>query len=265
MRGVRLLPVTVVVLILLAVLVVAWFIEPQDRAQTQATRKTMQTVLGTIGGGALLWARRRSARRGAEVRRLDARPPVLLLRSFGDDMMKLEKGAKWRSANDLFRKGMTFERIVAKQLGLIGPVIAIGKPGESLAPLGAARDYVSDDVWQREVEERMHESTLIVLMLGSSQGLAWELLRAHRLRLLRKLVLIFPPAENLDQRWRALLSHTDAAGLVVLPDDLDVSRVVALGWDVDERPVALEGPRTEWAYETALRVMPAATVARAEP
>ena len=63
-------------------------------------------------------------------------------------------------------------------------MIAIGKPGEALAPLGAARDYVGDDIWQHEVKRRMRDATLIVLMLGTSEGLAWELLRVHRLQLL---------------------------------------------------------------------------------
>jgi hypothetical protein len=179
---------------------------------------------------------------------------VLLLRSFGDDMLKIEKGAKWTRPNDLARHGMTFERVVAKQLEPFGPVIAIGKPGEALAPLGAARDYVGDDVWQREVEQRMHDARLIVLMLGRTEGLAWELLRAHRLDQLRKLILLFPPASDLELRWLTLRTRDVVASASLLPDLPDPTRILALVWGENGQSVALEGPRTEWAYEAAIRI-----------
>jgi hypothetical protein len=254
MRGVRLLPVVVVLLMLVALVGLSVIVAGQPRERALAARRAAQMVLAVAGGAALLWARRRSARRGAVVRRGDSRPPVLLLRSFGDDMMRLETGAKWTRTNDILRRGMTFERIVVKHLDSIGPVIAIGKPGEALAPLGAARDYVGDEVWQQEVEQRMREAALIVLMLGTSEGLAWELLRVRRLQLLHKLVLVFPPAGNLEERWLTLLARDLMAGSTVLPETLDPSRVLTLVWDDDGRPLAVEGPRTEWAYETVIRL-----------
>lgn len=254
LRGLRLVPVLVVLLILAALVAGAYMMSGQPREQAQSTKRGVQSIVATLGGAALLWARRRFARRGATVRAADTRPPVLLLRSFGDDMLKIEKGARWTRPNDLARQGMTFERVVVGQLEPFGPVVAIGKPGEALAPLGAARDYVSDDVWQREVEQRIHEASLIVLMLGRTEGLAWELLRVQRLDQLRKLIMLFPPAADLEQRWLTLRTRDVLAGKSLLPDLPDPTRILALVWNAKGQSVALEAPRTEWAYEAAIRI-----------
>ncbi len=214
----------------------------------------VQNVVMLVGGAFLLWVRRRVARRGAEVRQHDPRPPVLLLRSFGDDMLRVGEGARWTTARNLNRRGMTFERVIAEQLLPFGPVIAIGAPGESLAPLGAARDYVSDDSWQDQVQHRMNEAALIVALIGASEGLAWELLRVQRLALLHKLVLVFPPVADVSRRWHALVAREGEAGCSVLPSALEPTRTLALAFDAAGTPIALEGPRGEWSYETAVRL-----------
>ena len=45
-------------------------------------------------------------------------------------------------------------------LGGVGPVLAIGRPGEKLAHLGAARLYVSDDDWQNVAHRLMASAQL---------------------------------------------------------------------------------------------------------
>jgi TM2 domain-containing membrane protein YozV len=70
---------------------------------------------------------------------------------------------------------VTPEQEMADLLDAVGPVVAIGKPGEPLPELGAARLYVSDDQWQAKVQELMRKSRLVVLRLGSSPGLLWEI------------------------------------------------------------------------------------------
>ena len=49
------------------------------------------------------------------------------------------------------------------KLAPFGPCVAIGKPDESLTPLGAARDYVRDADWQEEVQRRMLEAVVGLL------------------------------------------------------------------------------------------------------
>jgi hypothetical protein len=73
-----------------------------------------------------------------------------------------------------------------------GPVIAIGRPGEWAPPLGAARKYVTDD-WQGEVLDLINKCQLIVVILGKTNGLAWEIQQLIRLGVLKKLILVIPP------------------------------------------------------------------------
>lgn len=107
-----------------------------------------------------------------EVLRHDTRPPVLYLRSFRDDGSGLRMPS-WVAYKSHERTESDEERMV-RYLRSVGPVVAIGRPGESLPELGAARMYVSDDQWQAVVVELMSRAALVVLRLGSSPGLLWE-------------------------------------------------------------------------------------------
>jgi fatty-acyl-CoA synthase len=63
-------------------------------------------------------------------------------------------------------------------LAQIGPVVAIGKPSEPVPQLGAACLYVSNDEWQRKVAELMAAARLVVVRVGASPGLLWEIEQA---------------------------------------------------------------------------------------
>ena len=57
----------------------------------------------------------------------------------------------------------------------MGPVIAIGKPGEPLPELGAARLYVGDADWKAKVTDMMARSRLVIIRTGSTPNLEWEI------------------------------------------------------------------------------------------
>jgi hypothetical protein len=219
-----------------------------------------RNVVVLFTGWFAVWLRRRLARRGEELRRIDPRAPVVLLRSFGDDMLAVGPRAKWTRLADWHRRGMTFERVLTRELTPFGPVIAIGKPGESLAPLGAARDYVGGGVWQDEVAQRMTEARLIVVVVGESEGLAWELGRVHRLGLLHKVILAFPPVDDIGRRWNTLHARQRDWQESAVYDGMEPTRTLAVAYEADGAPVAIVGRRGEWSYETALRL--AATFAQ---
>jgi hypothetical protein len=232
-----------------SVAVAAWVSRLFDLSTSGA-----RNVVVLFTGWFAVWLRRRLARRGEQARRVDPRAPVVFLRSFGDDMLKVGPGEKWTRLADWHRRGMTFERVLTRELTPFGPVIAIGKPGESLAPLGAARDYVGDDTWQDEVARRITEARLVVFVVGESEGLGWELQRVHRLGLLHKLVLVFPTVDDISRRWNALVvRHRDSHDFA-LPDAVEPTKTLALAYEADGSPVAIVGNRGEWAYETALRL-----------
>jgi TM2 domain-containing membrane protein YozV len=167
-----------------------------------------------------LW--RRSRQYGAlgadEAMARDPRPPVLYLRSFADDGEALI-GAQswWVRLGAIIVTPVTPEQEMADLLDAVGPVVAIGKPGEPLPELGAARLYVSDDQWQAKVQELMKKARLVVVRLGSSPGLLWEIEQtlAHlpRQRLVLALLGGSVVAPALVQRLAPVLGPTFADAL----------------------------------------------------
>ena len=75
---------------------------------------------------------------------------------------------------------MTFspEQELAEIVTRVGPVIAIGKPGEPLPELGAARLYVGDADWKAKVIDMMARSRLVIIRTGSTPNLEWEIEQA---------------------------------------------------------------------------------------
>ena len=128
-----------------------------------------------------VWRRSRqySAVDADEAMRRDPRAPVLYLRSFADDgQALLGEHSKWLRRGANLAAPVNAEQEIADILDAIGPVVAIGKPGEPLPELGAARLYVTDDQWQAKVGELMRMARLVVLRVGSTPGLLWEIEQA---------------------------------------------------------------------------------------
>jgi len=126
----------------------------------------------------------------------DARAPVLYLRSFLDDDITGagSLGARvWRSIRS-YRHVVSVEQELARVLGRVGPVVAIGRPGESLPELGAARLYRRDDDWRATVSELMRRARLVVVRTGTTPGLQWEIEQAKRLVPPERLIFVSPPA-----------------------------------------------------------------------
>lgn len=69
----------------------------------------------------------------------------------------------------------TSEEVLARFFSHIGPVIAIGQPGEGLPTPGAARMYLPDDQWQAAVEEELQNAQIVLVQPGATDGVRWEL------------------------------------------------------------------------------------------
>ncbi len=83
------------------------------------------------------------------------------------------------------------ERALVESLSSFGPVIAIGRPGESLQTLGAARVYVGDD-WQEQIRQWIEIIAVVVMRIGESEGLRWEIETVARTCKPTKVVLQVP-------------------------------------------------------------------------
>lgn len=114
--------------------------------------------------------------------RTDTRAPVLFLRPFASDVPSASPSLEdvgWRVADfagALAEKlSRTEEERLVRALSRIGPVLAIGRPGEREAPWGAARAYVKARAdWKLVVASLMERCALLVLVPGDTAGVGWE-------------------------------------------------------------------------------------------
>lgn len=176
---------------------------------------------------AALWLYRRSrqheARSAAQAMADDPRAPVLYLRSFQDDGRMLVADEGGAVAQKLFGAltPTSAEEELADTLERVGPVVAIGKPGEPLPELGAARLYVGHDVWQEEVNALMRQAALVVVRVGTSPGVLWEINQALEHLQRERLVLVLlgsaPLAPQIRERLSSVLGTALAAALPTPP------------------------------------------------
>jgi hypothetical protein len=122
--------------------------------------------LGVVMVQLAVWLRAfitREALKGA--RPDEVKTPTLYLRAFKDDAV----------LGGQVRLGVTLEEAII--LGLMSegrPVVALGKPGEKLPPVGAQRFYVEDTEWQDVIRRWIASSHAIVLVAASTEGTRWE-------------------------------------------------------------------------------------------
>ena len=189
-------------------------------------------------------ARQYILRSAVQVQARDERPPVLLLRSFDDDAIELS------GPEHHFRlQSLNLEEVVADTLWVVGPVIAVGRPGEELSPLGAAREYVADGAWQDRVLQLFGQAALIVAVMGDSAGLEWEYRAIAGAGLHDRLLLILPPVDtgSMLRRWKRAET---AVGCDIGSELMDETLVVKLG---GERSFAVRAVyRDVEAYRLAL-------------
>jgi hypothetical protein len=131
--------------------------------------------------------------RGRRLRAVDGRavlrkrphdPPVLVLRSFEEEEM--------REARPLSPFMRRYEESLSRTLGKFGPVITIGRPGDELGFLGAGRLYVSDSEWQQAVRHFMRSAGAVVIIVGQTEGLWWEISEVFKIVAPERLLFIFP-------------------------------------------------------------------------
>jgi hypothetical protein len=97
----------------------------------------------------------------------------------------------------------SIEEEMVNALQGIGPVVAIGRPGERLPTLGAARAYVADADWQNVVTQLATHAALLVLRVGETAGFWWEFERAAKIPDGRRIVLFIPPGGQQPVREQA--------------------------------------------------------------
>ncbi len=125
--------------------------------------------------------------------KIDNRNPILFLRSFADDQVTLPSSPfyfKYWLAESRRRR---LDHELVERFSKIGPVVAVGRPGEKNLPFGAARRYVQDSDWKRKVIELAESAVGIVIVADDSPGIEWEIRNMLTERFVEKTLFLANP------------------------------------------------------------------------
>lgn len=169
----------------------------------------LRELLGTsasrpmaVAGAVTIWLARvplALARRFALARPNPAsKYEIVFLRSFQDDGLKIRVRGDSRGIVDRLtmqhRHG--YEHLLVASAQPFGPVVAIGQPGERVPPIGAFRRYCEDDEWQGAVQQMLRGAKFVVLSVGDTPSVGWEISKVRDLGLLDRTVFVVPPVDR---------------------------------------------------------------------
>lgn len=155
-----------------------------------------------LGAAALFahWARAclRAARKRARfsldaMRGDDARAPTLFLRPFHDDQVELTRNQGKRTLLATDEQKRELDHILVEEFSWSGPIVAIGRPGEKELPFGAARTFLSNDVWQQEALALAAAAGEVVIVVDDTPGVQWEIEQVCGQALRGKTLFLFHP------------------------------------------------------------------------
>lgn len=201
----------------------------------------------------------------ADVLARDTRPPVVYLRPFGEDEAL---------TYDVISTGETTTPITAKAedfllaLNAIGPLISIAEPNRwarlGMHPQGAYRDFIGEGDWQARVQRWLDQAGMVVLAMGDSPGIEWEIQQVRQRVGPQSLLLYLPPRptdaftrKGRHQKEQAIYEHFSPLvekhfGLTMPPFS---ASTYLIGFDADGAPVmAPDAPRKRWVFTEHSRV-----------
>lgn len=134
---------------------------------------------------------------------------VLYLRPFANDVTM---------AALFFPSRLTQEQALVRRFARFGRVVAIGRPGELLPPVGAVRGQLPLDDWHGPVSRLIAGAHVVLMAAGPGPGTVWEFTEAVRLLEPTRLVLlIYCDAETYDRFRKGRDPFGDAARLRAVP------------------------------------------------
>jgi hypothetical protein len=133
----------------------------------------------------------------------EGRAPILYLRSFMDDKpYYTDMDGHWMSFD------RSFEMKLARHFSLFGPFVGIDSPKDKVPKLGALRLIRSNDEWQREVASLMARSQAIVVAVGTTHWVKWEIGEIFSRKYAGKTLFLFPvTVRSLFFRKRQVLAE----------------------------------------------------------
>jgi hypothetical protein len=184
----------------------------------------------------------------AEAMERDPRPPVVYLRPFRADERTTEDAPRGEREGGehvtVHSSSASRENTISRALASVGPFVAVGKPGESIAPWGgAARVYLSDENWKEVVESLVRRAAAVVLQPEPSEGTLWEV-KLVASAVDRRRVLLLVPNPRLRpfgyNRVRQLIAEKFG---VELPEQAECPACDAFSFDGQGRPAPVSLPQ----------------------
>jgi hypothetical protein len=138
--------------------------------------------------------RQQSRLTAQEMLRNSSAQPILYLRPFDADAERVFADNAFLRLLASTEQRRRLEELIADEFSQLAPMIALGKPGLASQPLGVARDVLAttQDNWKDYVRKYIRESYRIVLLLGNTEHVRWELEQILNNDALSKLILILP-------------------------------------------------------------------------
>lgn len=161
---------------------------------------------------------------------MDSKAPILFLRPFEIDQLYVSN-RHFLSKRKFSIK--SYEELLKKAVKNLGPFVAIGKPGDKLAPLGAARAYVDDDNWQETVIKLFKKAKLVLIFIDESEGVLWELENAIKYLPPDKVILCLPlnrRGDKLDkEKYKDFLKNHHSIFASTLPESIGEAQFIYFG------------------------------------
>lgn len=212
-------------------------------------------VASVLVAAGAVWriGRRLNLRRRNEIILRD-KPPVLLLRSFTDDVAGIPSNML---LSRLFWRRKRLEEMIGGELTRAGPFVAIGKPGETLPQIGASRLYLADSEWQAVVQSYIARSEPVIVIAGKTHWVQWELANVIAQDRVAKLLIVFPRITEAEraERWQNLKPAFDNTPWADAAKRIDIARTLAVFVASNGELVVVRSRKAhESDYQAALRI-----------
>jgi hypothetical protein len=213
----------------------------------------------------LIFAERFFVPNVADVLNRDHRSPVVFLRPFGEDEA---------FTYDVIATGESITTITAKaedfllSLNAVGPLVSIAEPNRwarmGMHPHGVYRDFIGEGDWQARVQMWLDQAGMVVLVMGDSPGIEWEIEQVRQRFGPQSLLLYLSPRpanaftrkgrlkkeKSIYERFSKLVEKHFA---VTMPPFTKSTYLI--GFDTDGTPVmAPDAPGKRWVFTEHGRV-----------
>jgi hypothetical protein len=185
-------------------------------------------LLLLLGAAALLrrFGRRFALADAIRAQEADSRPPILYLRNFSEDVLKMPSSTLARTSlieRLSIVRNQPFEEILVRHLRTRGPVIALSHPSARLPAIGAAKLTLPNDRWQEQIETWIAKAGIVVVAVtppSMSDSLRWEIQQLAQVPTVPVVLVLSPYRErDLVTRWWQF-----AMEAIKLPRFTDLSR-----------------------------------------